>query len=99
VTDVGRRFRWIYWPPTVHLAICLIALSAYVVPRLQFLAILWSLLTIVDIPVSMVTIVLAVSQHGVLAGVWATVAGTLWWYLVCLTAEFLAGKIRSASSS
>jgi hypothetical protein len=98
MTDARKRFRWIYWPPLIHLAICLIALLGYVAPGLQFLGIFWSLLTVVDIPVSMVTIALAFSQHGVLAGVWATVVGTLWWYLICWTAEFLARKIRGASS-
>jgi len=97
VTGTRNGFRWIYWPPLLHLAICLIALLAYVAPSLQFLGILWSLVVIADMPVSMVTIALA-SHHSVLAGTWATVAGTLWWYLLCRAAEFLAGKIRGASS-
>jgi hypothetical protein len=98
VTDARKRFRWIYWPPLIHLAICLIALLGYVAPGLQFLGIFWTLLTVVDMPVSMGTIALAFSQHGVLAGVWATVVGTLWWFLICWAAEFLARKIRGASS-
>lgn len=99
MTDASRGFRWIYWPPLVHLAICLIALLGYVVPALQFLGILWSLLTIVDIPVSLVTAALAFSHHGVLAGLWATVVGTLWWYFLCRVAQSLAGKIRRTDSS
>jgi hypothetical protein len=79
-------------PPLVHLAVCLIALG-YVVPGLQFLGILWSVLMIADFPVSIMTGVLAFSQHGVLAGMWAIVVGTLWWYWLCRTAEFLAAKI------
>jgi len=94
----GKGFRWIYWPPLVHLAICLAASLGYVAPSLQFLGILWSIPTIADIPVSMVTIILTFSHHGVLAGLWAIVAGTLWWYLLCWVAEFLAGKIRGVSS-
>jgi hypothetical protein len=94
VTGTRNGFRWIYWPSLLHLAICLIALLGYVAPSLQFLGILWSLLTIADMPVSMMTTALAFSQHGVLAGTWATVAGTLWWYLLCRAAEFLLGKIR-----
>jgi hypothetical protein len=66
----------------------------YIVPSLQFTGILMSLVTVADIPVSLVTIVLAFSQHGVLAGLWAVVAGTLWWYLLCRTAEFLGATIR-----
>ncbi len=88
------RFRWIYWPPLVHLAICLLAMLGYIVPGLQFLGILWSIVMIIDFPVSIVTVVLSFSQHGVLAGAWAIVAGTLWWYMLCRTAEFLASKIR-----
>jgi hypothetical protein len=92
------RLQWFYWPPLIHLAICLIALLGYIVPSLQFLGILWSLLAIADIPVSIVTMGLAFSQHGVLAGVWVTVVGTLWWYLLCRAAAFLAGKMKGASS-
>ena len=44
------RLHWFYWPPLIHLAICLIALLGYIVPSLQFLGILWSLLTIADMP-------------------------------------------------
>ena len=90
--------RWIYVAPLVHLGICLVAMLGYVAPSLQFLGILWSVMTIADIPVSMVTLALAFSRHGLLAGTWATVAGTLWWYLLCRTAEFLAGKIRGSIS-
>ncbi len=66
----------------------------YVTPSLQFLGILWSIVTIADFPVSIVTIGLAFSRHDVLAGAWAIVAGTLWWYLLCLTADFLGTRIR-----
>ena len=71
----------------------------YVVPGLDFLGILFSLVTLADIPVSFVTIVLVFSNHAVLAGIWALVAGTLWWFLLCLTAETLARKIRGATES
>jgi len=94
----SERFHWFYWPPLVHLAICLIALVGYALPGFQFLGILWSLVTVADMPVSIVTTGLAFSQHGVLAGIWATVVGTLWWYLLCRAVAFLAGKVRGASS-
>jgi hypothetical protein len=92
------RLDWFYWPPLIHLAICLLALAGYLVPNLQFLGILWSLLTIADMPVSMVTAGLAFSQHGVLAGIWVAVVGTLWWYLLCRAAAFLAGRMRGSGS-
>jgi uncharacterized protein (DUF983 family) len=72
----------------------LVAILGYIVPTLQFLGILWSVVTIADFPVSFVMLVLAFSSHGMLAWVWALVAGTMWWYLLCLTAEFLAARIR-----
>jgi len=62
VTDTRKRFRWIYWPSLVHLAICLIALLGYVARESAVSGDTWSLLTIFDIPVSMVTIALAFSQ-------------------------------------
>jgi hypothetical protein len=72
---------------------------SYVVPGLDFLGILFNVLTLADIPVSFVTIALAFSSHAVLAGIWALVAGTLWWFLLCLTAETLARKIRGVTES
>jgi len=90
---------WFYWPPLIHLAICLIALVGYVVPSLQFLGILWSLVTIADIPVSMATMGLAFSQHGVLAGVWATVVGTLWWFLLSRAADMVIRRFRAKETS
>ncbi len=94
----SERFHWFYWPPLIHLAICLIALVGYAMPRFQFLGILWSLLTIADMPVSIVTAGLALSQHGVLACAWATLVGTLWWYLLSRAVAFVAGKARGAIS-
>jgi len=93
-----NRVRWIYWPPGLHFVICLIASLGHIVPGLQFLGILWGPLTIVDLPVSLATAALAFSRHGVLAGMWATVVGTLWWYFLCRAAQFLAEKSRSADS-
>lgn len=94
-----RRLHWFYWPPLIHLGICLIALLGYVVPSLQFLGILWSLVTVADIPVSMVTMGLAFSQRGVLAGVWATIAGTLWWYLLSRAVDMGTRRFRAKETN
>ncbi|MGA7559393.1 MAG: hypothetical protein WBW01_17760 [Terriglobales bacterium] len=92
-----NQFRWFYWPPLIHLAICLVATLGYIVPGLQFLGILWSIVTIADLPVSLVTMILTFGPHSGLAPVWAIVAGTLWWYLVCRAASFLAAQIRAST--
>lgn len=89
-----RKIRWVHWVPMIHLVVCVIALFGYLAPALQFLGILMSVVTIVDMPISLVTIALAFSHHEVFAGIWVTVVGTLWWYLLCRIAEFLAAKIR-----
>jgi hypothetical protein len=76
----------------VHLAICLIALSGYVVPQLQFLGILWSILTILDFPISAVTVPLA-QFNGSLAFLWTVIVGTAWWYILGKGLAFLFKKL------
>jgi hypothetical protein len=91
---VQSRFSSVYWPPLIHLAICLVSMLGYLVPSLQFLGILGSLLTIADFPLSIVTMMLAYSQHGELAAVFEVVVGTLWWYFLSWMVQFLAAKVR-----
>ncbi len=78
----------------VHLAICLTAMTGYVVPQLQLLGILWSILTIVDLPVSAVTIPLAYF-NGFLAFSWTVVVGTAWWYFLSKGIAFLFKKLSA----
>ncbi len=78
----------------VHLAIYLIAMSGYVVTQLQFLGILWSILTIVDFPVSAVTVPLAYF-NGPLAFLWTAVVGTAWWYFLSKGIAILSKKLSS----
>jgi hypothetical protein len=59
----------------------------------QPLGILFTFLVLADIPISLVYAGL-VWSNGVLAFLWLAVAGTLWWYLLCRTAEFVGSKIR-----
>lgn len=87
-----RRFNLVYVAPTVQLAICLIAISGYVVTRLQFLGILWSILTVVDFPVSAVNIPLAYF-NGSLAFLWTVIVGTAWWYFLSKGIAFLFNKL------
>jgi hypothetical protein len=67
----------------------------YVVPSLQFLGILGSVLTVADFPLSIVTMMLAYSQHSEFAAAaFQVVVGTLWWYFLSWTVQFVAAKIR-----
>jgi hypothetical protein len=66
----------------------------YIVAKLQFLGILWSLLNIVDLPVSGGTIALA-WKHEVLAALWALVVGTPWWYFL---GKGVASLLRKVSA-
>jgi hypothetical protein len=83
---IKASFRWVYFVPVIHFLICLSALSGYVVSGLQPLGILFTFIDIVDLPISLVYIALA-WNYGVLAAIWLVVVGTLWWYLLCRTAE------------
>jgi fructose-1,6-bisphosphatase/inositol monophosphatase family enzyme len=42
---------------------------------------------VTDFPISCVYIALTVGNHGAVAIVWLVVGGTLWWYVLCRTAE------------
>jgi len=56
--------------------------SGVVVPRLQFLGILGTIVTLIDLPiVSPITIILSL-HYPLLALIWMFVAGSLWWYFL-----------------
>jgi hypothetical protein len=81
----NRKFRWILIAPTIHMVLCLAALG-YMVPGFGSLGLIFSFLLIVDFPVSFVYGLLA-WVNGAIAFMWLIVVGTLWWYLLCRTAE------------
>jgi len=89
-----RRFSFVYVAPIGHLAICFIAVSGYIVPQLQFLGILWSVLTIMDFPVSAVTIPLTY-YNGFIGFLWTVIVGTAWWYFLSKGIVFLSRKLSS----
>jgi hypothetical protein len=69
-------------------------MTGYVVPRLQFLGILGTIVTLIDLP--FVTVgTLMLWRYPLLAYIWIVVAGTLWWYF--LSWLFFRLKSRSAS--
>jgi hypothetical protein len=93
------KARWSGVLPVIHLTLCFLALSGYVLRSLQFLGILFSVLVVADFPVSLVYVFFAVSNHGVLAFTWLALAGTSWWYFLCRVVErirvrYTAGKSR-----
>ena len=94
--NIQVRFRWAYVPPGVHLLICLVALSGYIIPKLQFLGILWTVITVVDLPLSIVTIALA-WKYSLLAGTWAVIAGTWWWYFLGEKLEAVLNRRQPAT--
>jgi hypothetical protein len=89
----GAGFRGVYVAPIAHLALGLAAYSGYVIPRLQFLGILGSILTIVDLPLSIVALILSF-KNDALAVTWILVAGTCWWYFLSLAFQRLLLRVR-----
>jgi hypothetical protein len=70
--------------PATHLFVCLIITVTFVLPpNLQFLAIGWSFVMLVDLPASVVAYALA-WKLPLLSYLWILVAGTLWWYVLNL---------------
>ena len=88
------RLRWIHIIPLVHLLVCLLAASGYVLPPFRPLAILFSVLLLADFPVSVIFAFLAFGTHGAIAFVYLLVAGTLWWYLLCRIAEKASAALK-----
>ncbi len=88
------RMRWVHIVPLVHLLVCFSALSAYILPALQSLGILFTVLVVADFPIFGVYIAMAVGNHGAAAIVWLVVAGTLWWYFLCRVAEKVSDALK-----
>lgn len=77
-----KRFHALYGAPIIHLALCLTMYSGIIVPRLQFLGILGTVVTLIDLPfVTFGTIALSF-HYPLLAIICQVVGGTLWWYLL-----------------
>ena len=88
--------RWIYVLPSIHFCICLLTMSGYVVPQLEFLGILGTFIMLADFPISLVALALT-WKHEVLAAIWIVAAGTLWWYLLSRVLELLVHRIKPLS--
>jgi hypothetical protein len=81
------KLRWVHIVPLAHLLLCFLAASGYILPALQSLGILFSVLVVADFPISAVFVVIALGTHGALAFGWLLVAGTAWWYFLSIVAE------------
>lgn len=95
--STAKRSRWVYVLPIAHLCACLISMSGHVVPQLQFLGIVWVFIVLVDFPVSAITYAIA-WKHGIVAGIWVVVVGTLWWYFLSRIVEIWVAKLRTRTS-
>jgi hypothetical protein len=73
--------RWRYVLPVLHLLVCSIVYIALLIPSLQFLGIVFSLVLVADLPVSLVSYALGWRYPGI-AVAWIFIAGTTWWYLL-----------------
>jgi len=80
--------RWTYLPPIIHLSVCLLMMSRYVVPKLEFLGILATFIMVADFPVSLAVLALA-WKHPEIAAAWILIVGTLWWFVLSRAIEFV----------
>ena len=83
-----RPIRWRYVLPSLHLLACLTSYVGLLIPSLQFLGILFSLVLLADLPVSLLAYGLG-WKYPALAVTWVFVAGTFWWFLLGRAVEGL----------
>jgi hypothetical protein len=87
---------WIYFPPILHFCACLMSTLRFFVPGLQYLSVMWTLLVLVDVPVSLLADGLG-PHYSALAATWIVAAGTLWWYLLSRLGETVFHKFKPRS--
>ena len=96
--DFSTRNRWIYFAPATHLSLCLISLAGYLVPKLQFLGVVWTCIMFFDLPISLVALGLA-WKHGSTAVVWTVVVGTSWWYFLSCGARIVLCRLKARTNA
>ncbi|HEY6267262.1 MAG TPA: hypothetical protein VIX11_03110 [Candidatus Acidoferrum sp.] len=94
---MGRPIRWRYVLPSLPLLACFTSYVGLLIPGLQFLGILFTLVLLADLPVSLLAYGLG-WKYPALAVTWVFVAGTIWWYLLgrAVQAVFLGFTHRNA---
>jgi len=93
VTPLARHSRWVYLLPSLHLGACLLTFIGFVIPSLQYLAILFTFIVLADLPISVPYYALA-WKYGGLAVTWIFLAGTIWWYVLSRAADTLLERFR-----
>jgi hypothetical protein len=80
--------RWVYILPVFHLCACFVSMIGYVIPSLEYWAIAFTYILMLDLPISVVAYALA-WKHPAIATTWIFVVGTLWWYGLSRGVEFV----------
>ncbi len=93
IVVVRAQSRVVYIAPAVHLLFCFLGFIGTLVPQLSILAFAWTIVFIVDFPISIVPSIL-IWKYQTLAGMWLIVVGTLWWYLISRGVQRLAKQIH-----
>jgi len=91
--SVRQPSRWVYLLPALHLCACTVSYVGLVIPGLQYLGILFTVILLVDLPISVLSYALG-WRYSAIAVIWIFVAGTLWWYLLARGAQFLIDALR-----
>jgi hypothetical protein len=89
LTSWGHK-RWVYFLPIAHLCACFVSMLGLLLPSLNNVAILWSFIMLVDLPMSAVAYVLGF-HYAALAAIWILVGGTFWWYFLGCVVEYFKG--------
>jgi hypothetical protein len=98
IVTSAKRLPQVYWLPLLHVALCITAMLGFVVPQLQFLGILMTVVNIADLPISFVAFALFF-HHETLAWLWMVVVGTVWWYLLSLATQFLHSRFGTTKQT
>jgi len=85
--------------PLLHIAVCLLILLGYAVPKLEPLIMGTELLIFADLPISLPTVGWAMGYHVLPALASLFIAGTLWWYLLSLAGRLIYNHFISRTHS
>ena len=93
-----ERWRWVYFLPIVHFLLSSTSLMLPRIPALNFMALVWMFVLLIDLPISLVFYFLA-WKYPAFGVAWVVVVGTLWWYLLSRIAEVLFHLVSGRDGS